>query len=110
MGDLGTDARQTIRDVAAALRIAHHVPGRVRLKLDGGGPSAAMLDGAKRFIRAAGGAPGIRSVNLNALARSCVVEYDPKIISPAAWRDLVGGHESADADALLGALVAAGSK
>lgn len=103
------DARHTIREVAALLRIAHHVPGRVRLKLDAA-PGAGLGQGlaeARRFVQAASTTAGIRSVDLNPLARSCVVEYDPQVIAPSAWSDLVGGVRSDGADALAGALAAA---
>jgi hypothetical protein len=100
---------QTIRDIAALLRIAHHIPGRVRLKLEGdlGGGLGQAVEDARRFVRSAASTPGIRTVNLNVMARSCVVEYDPGIISPTAWQDLVAGNPSEPAEALLGALAAA---
>lgn len=83
-------------------RIAHHIPGRVRLKLDGAADgSAAQVRG---FIDAVGRVAGIRSVNVNLLARSCVVEYDPAQIEPSAWQDLVDGNRSSPAERLLQAL------
>jgi hypothetical protein len=93
---------------ATLLRIAHHIPGRVRLKLaveNGSG----LIDAAeaKRFIRSVTGVPGIRAVSLNPLALSCVVEYDPALISPSVWNDLVAGTRSAAAEALLQAIAAA---
>lgn len=98
---------QTMRDIARLLRIVHHIPGRVRLKLDWNAAGLGeALDDVGRFVRSVSNAAGIRSVNLNPLARSCTVEYDPTVISPAAWQDLVVGVRSAAADALLGALAA----
>lgn len=88
---------------AGHLRIAHHIPGRIRLKLAAeleAGDRDAVAD-AKRFGLALSGAPGIRSVSLNPLARSCAVEYDPKTIPPSAWQDLLSGARSAAADILL---------
>ena len=91
---------------ARCLRIAHHIPGRVRLKLVVEGDFAldGGIDAAKRFIRSITAIPGIRSVNLNPLARSCVVEYDPALIPPAAWQDVVSGTGSAEAEVLLQAI------
>lgn len=103
------DEHHTIRHVAALLRIAHHIPGRVRLKLAGDAQSglAQALDEARRFVRSVAATAGIRSVDLNPLARSCVVEYDPEVIPPAAWQDLVNGVRSAAAETLLRSLAAA---
>ena len=42
----------------------------------------AMADEAKRFGKALAKMDGIRSISLNPLARSCVVEYDPHGIPP----------------------------
>jgi hypothetical protein len=103
------DRHQTIREIAAMLRIAHHIPGRVRLKLEHAGAGLAQgLAEAERFIQSAAQTDGIRKVTLNALARSCLVEYDPRIISPAAWQDLVAGKRSDAAETLVAALAAAG--
>ncbi len=89
--------------LAAALTIAHHIPGRVRLKLDGAAERglAALADDAKALHRALTGAEGIRSVALNPLARSCTIEYDPTVIPPSAWPDLLRGEASAAAGTLL---------
>ncbi|MCR6629147.1 MAG: cation transporter [Magnetospirillum sp.] len=93
---------------AALVHIAHHIPGRVRLKVSADADGALAAEEAKRFLRDAAQAAGIRSVNLNLLARSCVVEYDAKMIPPAAWNDLAEGRRSAAAEALLGSIARAG--
>lgn len=86
----------------AQLAIAHHIPGRVRFKL--GAPLSEAqqrsLGDARRLTGALAGAPGIRGVSLNALARSCTVDYDPECISPTAWRDLIAGIDSPPASSL----------
>ncbi|EME69040.1 hypothetical protein H261_15305 [Paramagnetospirillum caucaseum] len=87
---------------ARQTRIAHHIPGRVRLKLDGQAEGAAAE--VRNFIDAASRAAGIRSINVNPLARSCVVEYDPAQIAPSAWQDIVDGTRSPHAERLLQAL------
>lgn len=90
---------------ADGLMIAHHIPGRVRLKLAGGSSSALpAFDAVEGFRRAVASVPGIRSVNLNLLARSCVVEYDPATIPPQAWRDAVEGTSSPEALDLIDAI------
>jgi uncharacterized circularly permuted ATP-grasp superfamily protein len=44
--------------------------------------------------------PGVRSVRVNALARSCLVEYDPSVIPDQAWKDFIAGRSSSSADIL----------
>ena len=89
--------------LAASLTIAHHIPGRVRFKLaiDLASVDRNTVAEVKQFVEVLNGTAGIRSVKLNPLARSCVVEYDCKIITPAAWQDVLNGGGSPDADALL---------
>lgn len=76
------------------LAIAHHIPGRIRLKLVDEA-AAAVLAGARfptpERLRAVA---GVRAVKLNLLARSCVVDYDPTAIPPAAWVDLLSGRRT----------------
>lgn len=90
------------------LRIAHHIPGRIRLKLDASVPKAEVDDiaRAKWMKKVFGDTPGIRSVSLNLLARSCTVEYDSQIIPAAAWSDLLRGTRSPAAEVLLNILAA----
>ncbi|KJS43039.1 MAG: hypothetical protein VR70_03030 [Rhodospirillaceae bacterium BRH_c57] len=93
---------------ATRLQIAHHIPGRVRLKLTKGSAaiSTSLIEQAKLFARAVNDVPGIRSVAINILAQSCLVEYDTALIAPSAWPDLVSGTRSPAADSLLEALAA----
>lgn len=99
-----TDPHPLLRFVSL-LSIAHHIPGRIRLKL--AARDADLSDAiaqAKRFGRFITEAPGIRSVNVNLMARSCVVEYDADRIPPAAWGDLLAGTPSDAADRLVRAI------
>ena len=96
--------------LAASLTIAHHIPGRVRFKLaiDLSAVDRDAAAGVRRFVEMLNGAPAIRSVKLNPLARSCVVEYDSKAIAPAAWQDVLNGSDTPEADMLLQLFRAAG--
>lgn len=87
--------------VAAAVGIAHHVRGRIRLKLQAeiGELPAAAAD-LKQFQSLFAGSPGVRSLRVNPLARSCTVEYDPALIPSAAWGDFLAGVPSVAATAL----------
>ncbi|MBK1735631.1 hypothetical protein CKO15_10105 [Halorhodospira abdelmalekii] len=91
------------------VRIAHHISGRIRLKLDldlaASGfrlPSADALKQANAVLQRL---PGIAAVRINPYARSCLIEYDPEQIPDAAWSDLLTGHDSA-ATATLQRLIA----
>lgn len=93
----------TLLRVAGSLQIAHHIPGRVRFKLDVPVSQlrASVIDDAKQLKQAIQNIPGVRAVNLNAMARSCTVEYDHAYISPVAWEHVAAGTASPQADALF---------
>lgn len=86
-----------VSGLVSCLRIAHHVPGRVRLKLEGGAGLAGAVAEVQAFVKLLEAVEGIGAVSLNLLARSCTVEYDPRRIAPNAWRDLVAGVDSPEA-------------
>lgn len=70
--------------------IAHHVPGRIRLKL---APAAlADLPGVapEPFLDLLHRLP-VRIGRVNVAALSVVVEYDPAIVAPADWTTLLRG-------------------
>lgn len=94
---------EQLQGFTALLRIAHHIPGRIRLKLvaDLNKEQLKAIEGARRFGRALDDIPGVRSVSLNILARSCTVEYDAKVIPADAWPDLLSGARSPAAAILM---------
>lgn len=100
------DPWRVVADFAPYLRIAHQIPGRVRLKLD-----AAALDvpalrevGGERLKTALGSVRGVHDIALNLLARSCVVAYDNGTIPDAAWPDLLAARRTDAAATLIGIL------
>jgi hypothetical protein len=77
------------------LRIAHHIPGRIRLRA---GPSIVKDLGvvdARVFDRVLGALHGIREFRANPRAGSIVVEYVPAEIRPDWWETLIHGDEAA---------------
>lgn len=106
---MSVDADFPLLRFARALVVAHHIPGRIRLKLDApvDGELKAMADDAKRFATALSTMAGIRSLSLNPLARSCTIEYDPSIIPPPAWGGLLSGTPAPGTEILLQTLVGA---
>lgn len=97
------DAQQIVADIIPFLRIAHQIPGRVRLKLDIAALALpALREGADTHLKQAFGTmPGVRDIQFNLLARSCIVEYDSASIPDAAWPDLLNGRHTPAATILL---------
>lgn len=91
------------------LRVAHHVPGRIRLKLAGLAladlPKVDPAPLAAAFERIAGVGP----VRVNRMALSAVVEYDPARIAMADWTGLLEGSAE-EVAAILDRLSAAGAE
>lgn len=100
------DPWRVVSAFAPYLRIAHQIGGRVRFKLDPAALDAEALRGVgvERLRQAIGSVRGVRQIQLNLLARSCVVEYDNGTIPDAAWPDLLAGRQTAAAAALVGVL------
>lgn len=74
------------------LRIAHHVRGRLRLRLGAGllellaqWSDVAPEDWLARL-------PGVTALQMNRLAASLVVEYDPRRIPPQWWERLLSAQ------------------
>lgn len=92
--------------VLSVLEIAHHIPGRIRLKLTPMADSvlqqgAGDMGSLRSFIAAVERSDGISSVKVNVLAKSCTVEYSVKSIDPSAWNDLVENKRNNKSDALM---------
>jgi hypothetical protein len=88
---------ETFDALLAEVRVAHQIPGRVRLKLAGvPAPLRAQLkpETLTRFFAGLGKIPGIRQVRLNALAKSCTLEYDTHTLSDSAWHELFASAET----------------
>ena len=104
------DLKKQLQTLAACIEIVHHLPGRIRLRLAVDElaarelPLQSLLGAAGDFQKALDSVPGIRSVRLNALARSCIVEYDPHVVPAQAWVDFLNGTSSPIGDALCQAI------
>ena len=96
-----------LRQWLQAVRLVHHIRGRVRLKLtEMPDLRAVRTDQARaRGVQAVlERVRGIHSLRVNPLALSCTVEYDPQLIPMQAWPDYLAGQDSAEARVLDGVL------
>ncbi|MBK1685122.1 hypothetical protein CKO18_16320 [Rhodoferax fermentans] len=91
---------------APYLRLAHQIPGRVRLKLDAAALDVPLLRGlgAQALQQALASVRGVQDFSFNLLARSCVITYDNATIPDAAWPDLLAQRPSVSAQTLLAIL------
>lgn len=90
--ELGFDA---LRNCLAHVRIAHHIRGRIRLRLVRL-PDLLQTQELRPGVcpPSVADIPGVHAVRVNPLALSCCVEYDPQVIPVEAWSDFLAGVDS----------------
>lgn len=101
---MSADISGRLRALTGLLTVAHHIPGRIRLKLNAGALPGGIGFETKRFAGALDSIFGIHGIHFNKLARSVTVEYDNKAIPDRAWPDLLANRPSPEAAALLNRL------
>ena len=70
------------------LQVAHHVPGRIRIKASwSAAPKLAGVHEAD-LARIIAGVPGILDYRINRKALSLVIRYDPNTLAPALWEEI----------------------
>lgn len=67
------------------LSIAHHVPGRIRLRFAGAVVTQLGADRLTAFAERAKASAAVRSFRVNAVGRSLTIEYDPAVLPPTLW-------------------------
>lgn len=98
-----------MRQLRSHIAIVHHVPGRIRVRLDAAlrhrslGIDRAPLQG---LFAAVG---GIQEVHINPSVGSVVIQYDPHWIAPEDWETLVQGDDT-QARVLFDRWLAGGSR
>lgn len=73
--------------------IAHHVPGRIRLKYKMGLVAQLMQFNLKSVDEVVSQVPAFLSYKLNKTTGSIVIEYDAKLVSANLVSDLFGGSD-----------------
>ncbi|WP_395665091.1 hypothetical protein [Methylocella sp.] len=84
--------------------IAHHVPGRIRLKLALGALAELPAVDPAPFVGLIDRLRGVNAVRVNAAALSVVVEYDPAVVDMADWPRLLSGAPE-DAERILASYI-----
>lgn len=87
------------------LTIAHHVPGRIRLKFELAGLRHLPKVDPAPFLELVGRIRGVNETRVNARALSVVVDYDTSLIAEPVWQRLLVG-EPDEVEALLARHVA----
>lgn len=82
------------------LAIAHHVPGRIRVKLDMAALMHLPAVDAEPFVALAKRIRGVTAIRVNAAALSAVIEYDTRLIAAPVWERLLAGDRE-EIEALL---------
>ncbi len=78
-----------LMDCRQYLSVAHHVPGRIRLRFSLGVLSDPRAMELLSSVRDAEMPPALRNARLNLPARSVILEYDPKAISPELLEEVL---------------------
>ena len=96
---------QDFLELKNLITIAHHVPGRIRLKLN---LRILQHPAAKALASLSGGKPevGLLSARLNPLAQSLVLEYDTSKISPETLDDFLTSSDIAHVTTLARSVAA----
>lgn len=95
--------RAALLAVRHHVRIAHHLPGRIRLELQTDGLSSSWMrqHGSEGLAAAQRLLPGIRSLRFNPLAGTAVLEYDPELYPARLVESFFGATSIEQAGDLL---------
>ena len=97
---------EKIQQFSKCVEIAHHIPGRIRVRLlldelpELDPATETLVSRVREYKDALESIPGVRSLRVNVLARSCTIEYDRQTIPFEAWEDFLAGASSEAADVL----------
>ncbi|KMY66257.1 hypothetical protein AAU61_17405 [Desulfocarbo indianensis] len=89
------------------LAVAHHIPGRIRLKLKPGLFGDIMAIKLARSVDLSSwgngdGAAAIINTRLNAAAGSLIIDYDPDLLAPEVISELFTSRDAARIEELSG--------
>ena len=76
---------QELLDLVPHLEVAHHVPGRIRLRVLPSGLRLVMHSNVEGVVRSI---PGILRMRINAPARSIIIEYNQAQLPYDLWQSV----------------------
>ncbi|MFD2252282.1 hypothetical protein FHS82_002135 [Pseudochelatococcus lubricantis] len=82
------------------LAIAHHVPGRIRVKLAAAALARLPDVDPEPFIALTKRIQGVNAIRVNVASLSVVIEYDVRQIAAPVWERLLAG-DTAEIEAIL---------
>lgn len=88
-----TIALHTLLTLRPSLRIVHHVPGRLRVRLSVDALKRAAKLSLSEFRLLIEGLNGVQRLRLSSATLSAVIEYDAGVLAPALWDILIDGPE-----------------
>lgn len=77
--------------IASCARIAHHIPGRIRLKFTYESAKGLEMKQISLTPELIYEAPGIENIRVNRATGSVTIEYDSAVLPDTLWDKLVGG-------------------
>ncbi len=83
--NMATSIAEDLLALAPHIEIAHHIPGRIRMKVMSSGLHLARKTDLTRFKQLL---PGICDIRINPMARSVIIDYDPGRLPPSLWQKL----------------------
>ena len=85
----------TLLGLRGHVRIVHHVPGRLRLRITSSFLSHLDRADRNRVTQELRSLRGIRGMRVNPAAGSIIIEYAPGHITPGTWECLLTGDPDA---------------
>jgi hypothetical protein len=86
-----SESVRSLLELIPHLEVAHHIKGRIRLRLLPSGFKLAKNSNIGDFVNSI---PGVLAVRVNTVAKSVVLEYDPEVLTSSVWKDLENIRES----------------
>ena len=81
-------------DLRRHLKIAHHIPGRIRLRVGASVFKDLGKVDTQVFDKILGAIEGIRDVRVNVAAGSVVIAYTPTVIQSSWWETLLKADDN----------------
>lgn len=88
------DKVKTVLKLRSWVQVAHHIPGRIRLKYKLGIIAHLARFNSDDIAKALDDIPAFRNYKLNRSTGSILIEYDPQVVQPALLEQLFSPEDS----------------